>query len=773
MKRFLLVIGIITSFFSLLPKAKAQTNQTVTNGASTAAVNFPGTGCVYNWVNDAPGIGLAASGTGNIPSFTAVNTGSSSIIATITATPMSPGYAYIANYASNNISVINTISNMVVSTISVGTSPSGISVSPDGSQVYVTNQLSNTVSVINTATNVVASTITVGTRPQGLSVSPNGKLVYVANSIDGTVSVINTSTFKVIATITVGLSPRGISVSPDGGQVYVANVASNTVSVVSTATNSLVSVITVGSAPNGIAISPNGSTLYVTNFGSNTVSVINGTANAVTSTISVGSYPSGISISPDGSTVYVANIIDNTVSVINTATNTVVSTVAVGAGPTGISVSADDTKVYVTNQFSNTVSVINAATNNVTTTIPVGNAPFSFGNFVTPDASCGGTPITFTITVNPTLSPPTIMAGIATGTISACAGTASSSPNIQQFTVSGSNLTGDITAAAPTGFEVSLSPAGNYANNVTITQSGGAVNSTVVYVRSAASDLAGNISGNVTITSTGATSQNVAINGIINATVTPSISITPSANNICGGTPITFIATSTNGGNSPVYQWLINGNNAGTNSPSFTSNTLTYGDVVSCQLTSNAVCSIPPDVTSNGITMSVYPEPIVNAGGNKTIKNGTSIILNATVSGNIANITWSPFNGLNNNRILNPIASPTSTTTYTLTVQTVDGCIGIDTATVTVFIDISVPNAFTPNGDGINDTWNIKYLDSYPNCTVKIYNRYGENVYSSIGYGIPWNGTYNGSALPTGPYYYIINLKNGIKVLSGDVTIIR
>ncbi|HEY8784497.1 MAG TPA: gliding motility-associated C-terminal domain-containing protein [Mucilaginibacter sp.] len=87
--------------------------------------------------------------------------------------------------------------------------------------------------------------------------------------------------------------------------------------------------------------------------------------------------------------------------------------------------------------------------------------------------------------------------------------------------------------------------------------------------------------------------------------------------------------------------------------------------------------------------------------------------------------------------------------------------------------NITIPSAFTPNGDGINDTWGIKYLDSYLNCTVQVYNRYGENVYSSIGYGIPWDGTYKGSALPTGTYYYIINLMIGGEVLSGFVAIVR
>jgi gliding motility-associated-like protein len=86
---------------------------------------------------------------------------------------------------------------------------------------------------------------------------------------------------------------------------------------------------------------------------------------------------------------------------------------------------------------------------------------------------------------------------------------------------------------------------------------------------------------------------------------------------------------------------------------------------------------------------------------------------------------------------------------------------------------IVIPNTFTPNGDGINDTWNIKYLNSYMNCLVNIFDRYGQNVFTSIGYGIPWDGTYRGSKLPVGTYYYLIDLKTGYKLLSGFVAIIR
>lgn len=89
-------------------------------------------------------------------------------------------------------------------------------------------------------------------------------------------------------------------------------------------------------------------------------------------------------------------------------------------------------------------------------------------------------------------------------------------------------------------------------------------------------------------------------------------------------------------------------------------------------------------------------------------------------------------------------------------------------------ICISIPNAFTPNGDGVNDTWIIEQMDIYPDVKVEIYNRWGELVfYAPKGYSDPWNGTFKGRELPIDSYYYVIDLKNGRDVITGNITIIR
>ena len=103
----------------------------------------------------------------------------------------------------------------------------------------------------------------------------------------------------------------------------------------------------------------------------------------------------------------------------------------------------------------------------------------------------------------------------------------------------------------------------------------------------------------------------------------------------------------------------------------------------------------------------------------------------------------------------------------------IGGCMVTDTIFIKLLLAPIVPNAFTPNGDGINDRWRIQYLESYPGATVDVYNRYGQAVFSSEGYDVDWDGTVNGKALPIGTYYYVINPKNGRKIIAGSITIIR
>ena len=110
---------------------------------------------------------------------------------------------------------------------------------------------------------------------------------------------------------------------------------------------------------------------------------------------------------------------------------------------------------------------------------------------------------------------------------------------------------------------------------------------------------------------------------------------------------------------------------------------------------------------------------------------------------------------------------------YTLTVTASGNCKASDDVLVKILKAPRIPNTFSPNGDGINDKWVIKYLDTYPGGTVEIFNRYGQLIFRSVGYGVPWDGTVNGKQVPIGTYYYIVDPKNGRKIMSGYVDVIR
>lgn len=250
------------------------------------------------------------------------------------------------------------------------------------------------------------------------------------------------------------------------------------------------------------------------------------------------------------------------------------------------------------------------------------------------------------------------------------------------------------------------------------------------------------------------------------------ISIDPNTGSFCSQETVTFTANVTNCPDTGNYLWFINGTLVATTTiPNFQTSALNQGDVVSVQTSCYADCPATPSDATNPLTIVSFP---INAGPDQTIQPGESAILGGVTTATV--FQWSPSFNVSNPLNLNPVVSPSETTTYTLT-ATQNGCTLTDQATITVESLIDIPNSFSPNDDGANDTWIIQGADLYPNASMKVYSRWGQPVFETIGYTQlkAWDGTdQRGKPLADGVYYFVFDLRDSEEqVFKGSLTIIR
>jgi len=253
--------------------------------------------------------------------LTSINTGRSQGVA---VTPDGE-YVYVTNNipidmeSGGSVSVISVVTNTVTSTVMVRGNPMAVVITPNGKYAYVlshepvlmdaeTNlkKMFGLVSVIDTASKTVVTTVTTGFASNAITIAFNGNYAYVANS-DGTLSVIDSS-FKVETknVVTENVNFRDIAISPDDKYLYVT--ASDEVLVVSVASNVVVATIDVFGYPSCVAVTSDGKYVYVTEIWNNAVFVINAATYVVEYAVGVGTSPQGVVMAPDGKCVYVANL---------------------------------------------------------------------------------------------------------------------------------------------------------------------------------------------------------------------------------------------------------------------------------------------------------------------------------------------------------------------------------------------------------------------------------------------------------------------------------
>ena len=255
------------------------------------------------------------------------------------------------------------------------------------------------------------------------------------------------------------------------------------------------------------------------------------------------------------------------------------------------------------------------------------------------------------------------------------------------------------------------------------------------------------------------------------------ITITSTASEVCNGTPVTFRTATVNAGTNPVYQWTLNGKNTGTNSDTYTINSVSDNDAVVCRLTpGGTACSSSP-VNSNEIIIRIKPSPVITLFPKDTlVAPGTQVRLNATVSGQYSGFSWSPSTLLSSSATLTPVTvALNNNAEFKLEIKGTNGCASTANSSIRIYRKLFMPNAFTPNGDNVNDVYRIPPGVSITLNEFSIFDRWGNKVFTTKDITQGWNGTLKGSKSPNGVYTFMIRGADdkGSIVEKGSFTLIR
>ncbi|HKP83686.1 MAG TPA: PQQ-dependent catabolism-associated beta-propeller protein [Pyrinomonadaceae bacterium] len=310
------------------------------------------------------------------------------LLAGCTSKPAAP-LAFVTNERDGTITVIDTKTDRVFSTIKVGGRLRGIRLSPDRKRIWVaisypTNQSQDkdTIAELDLNGNIVAKHES-GSDPENFAIDDNATRLYIANEDAGTASITDVKANRIINTMPVGLEPEGAAISPDGRWVYITSESSSSVSVIDTQSGHVVKQFLVGARPREAVFTADSARAYVTAENGNVVSVVDTRDHSVTRTIELPRVdgasqlkPKGVIVSADGKRVYVATGRGNSVAVIDGEQLTLLTLIPVGQRPWGIALTPDGRKLYTANGLSNDVTVIDTSTNKVIGTVKAGDGPW-------------------------------------------------------------------------------------------------------------------------------------------------------------------------------------------------------------------------------------------------------------------------------------------------------------------------------------------------------------------------------------------------------------
>jgi hypothetical protein len=701
---------------SSVPTVNAVANQTVCKGASTTAIIFTGSmaNTVFTWTNNAPSIGVAANGVGDIASFVTTLPANAPVIATFTVTPSVGTTSGSAITFTITVNPTPTAAIAVVETSGIANNDGNICANASAqltasggvSYFWSTNAITPSITVTPATTATYTVTVTNSSSCTAVTSATITVLPLPTPSITGTSVICSGSSTTLTAAgggtylWSTGATSAAVTVSPASAATYTVTVTN-----ASGCTASSSQTVIVNAAP-----TPSISGVSVICSGSSTTLTAAGGGNYAWST---GATSAAITVNPASNATY-------TVTVTNTAGCTATASQAVTVNPlptpsitgtfaicsggsTTLTAAGGGTYIWSTGATSTaitvnpsitatyTVLVTNASSCTATTSQVVTVNPLPTPNISGASVICNGSSTTLTasgggtyawstgatsaaITVTPAAS--------ATYTVTVTSASGCTASSSQTVTVNGTTLNATISIIETSG---AANNDGTICADASaqLTASGG---TSYLWSTNAVTPLitvTPATTATYTVTVTNGSSCSAVTSATITVTpkVTPSVSIGASNNPICLGSSVTFTATPLNGGQAPQYKWFKNGNEIiGETNVTLTLSNLVNGDKIKVQLTSNALCAVNPAMSSE-ITMSViplsFPIPLVtdiscrsNADGKivATATGGTGITY--SIAPNVG--TQSPsgtFNGL-------------TPQTYTVTAMSQEGCTASNVATV-------------------------------------------------------------------------------------------
>jgi hypothetical protein len=728
----------VTITVNPIPTVTSPTNQTVCANSNTTSLNFTGTGSSYNWINSQPSIGLAASGTGNITSFVAQNSGTTNLTATITVTPQ---------YTANSTSCFGTTQSF---TFTVNpTSNSGIASSD---QTICTGTVP---SPLNLAGNV-------GTIQWQSATSLLGTWTNVLGATSNTYAPASLTTIRFYRAITTsGTCPK------DTSNVVTITVSPNTVAGTITTTQTAVCS---GFTPNNFTLTGNVGTVQW-----QIATTLTPTANWTNIVGATALTLAGAQIGPITSTTYIRAVVTsgacsslttNTITLTVTAPSVagIVSTnqtICLGSSAAALNVSTS-TGTFQWQSSTNGINFTNIASATASAYSPGAVATTTYYQVLATNGVCPADTSNFvqiTVFTNP-------VAGTASSNQSICAGTSPAPLSLNGYngsvlwqwapstTGTWTTIPGANSAVLPSATMGNLSTVRYYRAMVTNSPCSGTVYSNIITISilaaptiNAGTDQSVCQGTSVVLSATGGTGY-VWNNGVVNnvsfiATTTTTYTVTGTGTNgctnsdqvvvnilptpavnislttqgvICAGQPFVLTSTVTNG---VTYQWKRNSVNiVGATSPWYTG---TLPGTYSLTVT-NGTCI----TNSPSLTISVVALPTVNAGLDQSICIGESITLNGSGA---TNYSWS-------NGVTNGVAfAPNTTQTYTVSTTNGQGCVGTDQ----VIINVHYPTTsqiyvsslgsyflngteYTQSGTYLDTTLNQWGCDSIITLNLTVYN---------------------------------------------------